>query len=599
MQWFHNMRVGPKLIGSFILMSLIVMAVGLLGLHNMGLISDMTDTLYERELLGVAAIQEANVNLVYADRATKNLILSTSREERGKLIQRIDHYKKKFAEQIATARPLFVSQEGQAMLTRLEQAWQSVVPIWDQIVSATKSEDLEANRASVALSMGAGRDRTRALDDLIEEVVRHKEDNAKSYAREAADLYKQSRTMLTLVIAVAVLVGMALGWSISRGIAGPLAACVDFAKGLARGDLTHKLTFERADEVGQVCQALREVAKAESEVTAVAGSMAQGDLRIAVAKRSPADTLMESLDAMIKRLTLVVEEVQSGAENMASGAEELSASSESLSQGASEQAASVEESSSSMEEISGSIMRNADNARQTEALASKAGQDAKESGQAMAETVAAMRQIATKISIIEEIARQTDLLALNAAVEAARAGEHGRGFAVVASEVRKLAERSQAAAAEINGLSASSLDVAERAGRLLEKLVPDILKTSDLVQEIAAASNEQSAGAEQVNKGLQQLDQVVQQNASASEELASTAEELSSQAEQLVSTVGFFQVAGQDGRTTGVAGEKKRRAGVGGNGHKPGLNLKKRPLPDPAPIPQAPGEADEALFERF
>ncbi|MFU2209778.1 methyl-accepting chemotaxis protein [Solidesulfovibrio sp. C21] len=599
MQWFHNMRVGPKLIGSFILMSLIVMTVGLLGLHNMGLISDMTETLYNRELLGVAAIREANVNLVYADRATKNLILSTSRDDRDKLIEHIENYKKKFTEQLAEARQRIITQDGQAMLQRLETAWQALLPIWDQIIKSTQSEDLEANRASVSLSMGSARDKTKVLDGLMSDLVSRKENNARSYAKEAETLYTESRTMLTFVIAAAVLLGMGLGWSISRGIAGPLAACVDFAKALARGDLTHKLAFERADEVGQVCQALREVAKAEGEVTAVAGSMAQGDLRIAVEKRSPADTLMESLDAMIKRLTLVVEEVQSGAENMASGAEELSASSESLSQGASEQAASVEESSSSMEQISGSIMHNADNARQTETLANKAGQDAKESGQAMADTVAAMRQIATKISIIEEIARQTDLLALNAAVEAARAGEHGRGFAVVASEVRKLAERSQAAAAEINGLSASSLDVAERAGRLLEKLVPDILKTSDLVQEIAAASNEQSAGAEQVNKGLQQLDQVVQQNASASEELASTAEELSSQAEQLVSTVGFFQVAGQDGRTTGAAGEKKRRAGVGGNGHKPNLNLKERPLSEPAPLPQAPGEADEALFERF
>ena len=156
-----------------------------------------------------------------------------------------------------------------------------------------------------------------------------------------------------------------------------------------------------------------------------------------------------------------------------------------------------------------------------------------------------MRDIASKISIIEEIARQTDLLALNAAIEAARAGGQGRGFAVVASEVRKLAERSQAAAAEITKLSSSSLGVAEGAGELLDKLVPDILKTSELIQEIAASSSEQSAGAGQVNRALQQLDQVVQQNASASEELASTAEELSSQAEQLQSTVSFFRVAGQ------------------------------------------------------
>ncbi|EFL52656.1 methyl-accepting chemotaxis sensory transducer [Solidesulfovibrio fructosivorans JJ]] len=638
MRWFHDMRIATKLIGSFFLISLIVAVVGLLGLHNMWRISEMAEVMYQRELLGVAAIKQANVYLVYADRATKNLILSTSGDERAKLVERIEHYKKLFKEQVSVARPLFVSKEGQAMLARLDATWDALVPVWEQIVGATKKEALEADRASVALSMGAGRDKVRAMDTLMGELVQNKESNAQNHARETADLYTDSRLTLGIVIAAAVLLGIILGVSISRGISKPLNACVDFAQGVARGDLGSTLDVRRADEVGQVCEALREVARAESEVTGAVSRMAQGDLQVTVAPRCEADVLLRSLSGlitterhvaelaskmaagdlnlqvkirsendalmrslgnMVERLTDIVREVQSGAENMASGAEQLSASSESLSQGASEQAASVEESSSSMEQISGSIMRNADNARQTESLADKAGQDARESGQAMVDTVAAMRQIATKISIIEEIARQTDLLALNAAVEAARAGDHGRGFAVVAAEVRKLAERSQSAAAEINTLSASSLDVAERAGRLLEKLVPDILKTSDLVQEIAAASQEQSLGATQVNKALQQLDQVVQQNASASEELASTAEELSSQAEQLVSTVGFFQLAGQAGPQNRLERGKDRKrlpVGLGGNNHEP---APKPPVRGTSIALAGDAMADEALFEHF
>jgi methyl-accepting chemotaxis protein len=195
-----------------------------------------------------------------------------------------------------------------------------------------------------------------------------------------------------------------------------------------------------------------------------------------------------------------------------------------------------------MEEMVANIRQNAENAQQTEKIALKASDDATESGQAVSMTVSAMKEIAGKISIIEEIARQTNLLALNAAIEAARAGEHGKGFAVVASEVRKLAERSQSAAGEISNLSGSSVQIAEKAGELLTKLVPDIQKTADLVQEISSASAEQNNGAQQINRAIQQMDQVVQQNASAAEEMASTSEELASQSEHLQDIMRFFRV---------------------------------------------------------
>ncbi len=274
-----------------------------------------------------------------------------------------------------------------------------------------------------------------------------------------------------------------------------------------------------------------------------ADSLAAGDLTIHVpeGRRDEIGLLLGSMRSMVEKLSSVVTDVKMGAANVSQGSQQMSSTAQQMSQGATEQAASVEEVSSSMEQMSANIKQNADNATQTDKIAVKSAQDAKAGGAAVTESVSAMKDIAGKITIIEEIARQTNLLALNAAIEAARAGESGKGFAVVASEVRKLAERAQKAATEISAQSGSSVKIAETAGGLLSTIVPDIQKTAELVQEISAASGEQSSGVEQINKAIMQLDQVVQQNASASEEMASTAEELASQSEQLLAAVEFFR----------------------------------------------------------
>jgi methyl-accepting chemotaxis protein len=286
----------------------------------------------------------------------------------------------------------------------------------------------------------------------------------------------------------------------------------------------------------------------------LASAIAHGDLTREVELASENDGLGKALRFMVGKLKGMFNEIKGAADNVASGSQSMSASSEEMSQGASEQAAAAEEASSSIELMTANIRQNADNALRTEKIAIKAAEDAREGGVAVGGTLTAMKEIASKILIIEEIARQTNLLALNAAIEAARAGEHGKGFAVVAAEVRKLAERSQVAAGEIGKLSVSSVEVAEKAGNLLEVVVPNIQKTAELVQEISAASKEQDAGAEQINKAIQQLDLVIQQNASASEEMASTAEELSSQSEQLQDMIAFFTVAADAG-TAKKAGE--------------------------------------------
>jgi methyl-accepting chemotaxis protein len=286
--------------------------------------------------------------------------------------------------------------------------------------------------------------------------------------------------------------------------------------------------------------------------------LGRGDLGadIVVTGNDEIGQLLRSMSGMLGKLRTVVTDVSQTAENVLAGSQELSTSATSMSEGASEQAGSVQEVSASMEQMVSGIQQNAGSAQETEKIASRGATNAQESGTIVADTVAAMKDIAGKITIIEEIARQTNLLALNAAIEAARAGEHGRGFAVVASEVRKLAERSQVAAAEIRVLSGTSVQIAEKAGLMLAALVPDIQRTADLVREINVSSTEQSEGAAQVNKAIQQLDQVVQRNASAAEQLASTSEELSSQSMQLREIIAFFKLNGCT-----AAGNGTRRVG--------------------------------------
>ena len=291
----------------------------------------------------------------------------------------------------------------------------------------------------------------------------------------------------------------------------------------------------------------RSIARPIVTLTEKIGLVSEGDLTVKVESNSKDEigNALGSLQNMIAKLKEVIGGVMNSADQITTASTEMNQSSQQMSEGATEQASSAEEVSSSMEEMAASIQQNTENARETEKISRKAAVDVEESSKAVGETVTSMKTIADKITIIGEIARQTNLLALNAAVEAARAGEHGRGFAVVAAEVRRLAERSQQAAAEIDSLSKSSVEVAQRSGKMLSDVVPDIKKTADLIKEITTASVEMNSGSDQVNTALQQLNQVVQKNAANAEEVAATSEELNSQSISMKDLVSYFTIGEQ------------------------------------------------------
>jgi methyl-accepting chemotaxis protein len=378
-------------------------------------------------------------------------------------------------------------------------------------------------------------------------------------AVEAGDASsKEGQTVLLAVVAAALLIGLAIATWLALSISRGLSRAVGLANAVAEGDLSQTVETKANDELGDLVTAMNRMTANLNATASVADAIAQGDLTTNAKRLSDKDRLGIALETMIARLRAVVADAIAASSAVSSGSTQLSASAQQLSEGATEQASSTEEASASVEEMSANIKQNADNASQTQEIARKSAQDAEQSGAAVSHAVQAMQVIAQKISIVQEIARQTDLLALNAAVEAARAGEHGRGFAVVASEVRKLAERSQTAAAEISTLSADTVKSAQDAGEMLSRLVPEIRRTASLVEEITAACREQDVGSSQINTAIQQLDRVTQQNAAASEQVSSTAEELSGQAGRLQETISFFRL--EEGALAGATAPEPRPA---------------------------------------
>ena len=558
-----NLKLSVKLISGFTLVALLGAVVAVIGIFNLGRINAMLDDMYATALVPITEISAANLQLAYYSRTMRDYMIETDKAAMDAIGQRIEHLKSEYARRLAAYTSTKLTDAEAQIVPQLGPKWTAYEQVGRRVMALSYEG---RNTEAVALNRAEALPLFESLEKDLGSLTEINEKLGKKASDDSTAVYNSVRAWMIGLVAVSLAISVLLAIFLTRLITRPVDALVQGLGRIAVGDLSARVAVNSTDEIGNLAAAANTMAEALDTKAKIALQIGDGDLCHDVKLSSDKDTLGLALQKMVANLRDVVANVASAAENVASGSEEMTSTAQTLSTGSSEQAASVEEVSASMEQSAASIQQNTENARQTEKISTKAAQDAIEAGQSVGMTVQAMKEIAQKISIIEEIARQTDLLALNAAIEAARAGEHGKGFAVVASEVRKLAERSQTAAGEISKLSGSSVEIAERAGTMLEKLVPDIRRTAELVKDIAAGSEEQNNGATQVNKAVQELDKVIQQNASASEEMASSSEELASQAEQLQSAIAFFKV--NAGLT--AAGRTTTGAHAAGNLARPG-----------------------------
>ena len=520
MNWFGKLRVSVKLIAGFLVVALIGAVIGTTGILKAGQINDMATQMYEKEIIGLRYSAQANIDLGASNRAIRGAILADTESERDASLKELSRRLDKVKQALDDAEQRFSTVEGKTLVDTARRAFLAYQTAVIATANQLRTESISDKRESTSLLFSTVRPLANNADNLLNQMMEVKKNNADMLNDETDIIYANIKTLLISLTLGGVLLGVFIGIFISR-------------------NLTRQLGGEPKD------------------VASVADAISSGDLTSAIDTRNAREgSVVSAMHKMQMSLRNVVHTVRTSSETIATGSSQIATGNLDLSSRTEEQASSIEETASSMEELTSTVKQNAENARQANQMAASASTVARRGGEVVAEVVDTMRaindsskKIVEIISVIDSIAFQTNILALNAAVEAARAGEQGRGFAVVASEVRNLAQRSAAAAKEIKVLIENSVDkvdvgsrLADQAGVTMNEIVENARNVTNIISEITAASQEQTAGIEQINQAIIQMDDVTQQNASLVEQAAAASQSLQDQANTLTRIVSIFKL---------------------------------------------------------
>jgi len=601
----NNVKIGPKLIGGFLVVAVITLIIGILGVTNMGKINGMLGTLYKMHLIGISHAKDANVNLIYIGRSLRQYVLAKDQTEREEQFRKIEKFSETLKEELDLTDKTIVSDEGKEAVRKSRDLYADYYNDLQAFIQMAGKQELLKLDQSIVEGITALKSKGDLIENQFSIVSDLKEKYGEQMYEQSGQMYHNMTTILIVCIIIATLAGILIGVFLSRSISAPLIKVVDMIQEMSKGHLGTRLRINREDEIGVMAKAMDDFSDdLQNNIVGAMKKISEGNLNITIEARDNKDEInpaikqtvealrgliiedggivlqaaaskdlskrlqreykgdyfkmKENINTLIDSLNQALLQVAQGAEQVSSASQQISAGSQSLAQGANQQASSLEEVSSSLEEMSSMTKQNAENANQAKSLATEANNNAAQGKHAMARMSESINKIkvssdqtAKIVKTIDEIAMQTNLLALNAAVEAARAGEAGRGFAVVAEEVRNLAQRSADAAKNTANMIEESVKNAEEGvsiatdvAKSFESIASSNAMVDGLIAEIATASQEQSQGIDQVNSAVAQMDKLTQQNAANSEESASAAEELSSQSEELQSMVAQFQLNG-------------------------------------------------------